>query len=209
MMEEATRLDAAVGLLTRPSKHLLVDPETREGRWVIADPMLLQLSMAIRNSGGATAFKSSSGTPLPVSAQALDLFREIEATAAERWWSLHHLHFGQGRETLVGRIRTWAAVVRSNEAMTHEAMVIIEGWVRDIGALLQPLRRWEIRGACPTCKEARIQKVQEGETVSSPVLSLVYTADGLPDAVRCASCGAEWIGPASIAGLAYKLNGVM
>lgn len=206
-MEAAMRLDIAIGLLTRPSKHMVVDPETREGRWVEADPLLLQLSMAIRNSGGAVSFKSSAGTPMPVSAQALDLFREIENTTAERWWACHDLHYGQGRATLVGRLRTWAAVVRSSDAMTREAATIVEGWVRDITALLQPLRRWEIRGVCPECKVSRIQKIQEGETVSSPALSLVYTADGLPDAVRCSACGAEWIGSAKIAGLASKLNG--
>lgn len=208
MIMPAMRLDMAVGLLTRPSKHRLVDPETREGRWVVADPMLLQLSMAIRNSGASVSFKSSAGTPMPVSAQALDLFREIEATTAERWWSLHHLHFGQGRATLTGRIRTWAAVARSDAGLAIEAAVIMEGWVGDISGLLQPLRRWEIRGECPECKESRIQKVQEGETVSSPALSLVYTVDGFPDAVQCAGCGAEWQGPASIAALAYRLNGV-
>lgn len=207
-MEPATRLDMAVGLLTRPSKHRLVDPETREGRWVVADPLLLQLVMAISNSGGSVSFKSSAGTPLPLSAQALDLFRDIEETTIEQWWRVHHLHFGQGQRTLVARLRTWAAVVRADEALMLEAVVLIEGWVRDITALLQPLRRWEIRGECPACKESRIEKVQEGETVSSPVLSLVYTAEGLPDAVVCAGCGMRWEGEADIARLAYKLNGV-
>ena len=196
MIDTVTRLDMAVGLLTRPSKHRVVDPVTGAAGWVTADPLLVQLFLAVKNTSAGAVFKSSSiNPPLPFSGEALDLLTDIENVTAERWWSLHRLHFGEGRATLGARIRTWAAVVRSDPDLTRDAERIMSGWVRDIQALLNPVRRAQIIGACPSCNEERIARQDaDGGTVMEPVLSLAYDPDGLPDVASCRACGDEWSG---------------
>jgi hypothetical protein len=196
MIDTVTRLDMAVGLLTRPSKHRILDPETGRAVWVTADPLLIQLFMAVKNSTAGATFKSGSiNPPLPLSGDALDLFAEIENVTAERWWALHRLHFGEGRATLGARIRTWAAVVRHDPDLTREAEQIMSGWVRDIKALLDPVRRAQIIGACPECGETRIvaRTDDDGGTIMEPALSLVYS-ENYPDFAVCRACGTEWRG---------------
>lgn len=186
-------LDAAVGQLTRETKHRVVDPVTGEARWVTAQPLLVQLVVAIANSGASTTFKGSGGNPIPISAQALDVYQEIEAETARHWWALHHLHHGQGRSTLAGRLRAWAMAVRVDAELLAEAEGIIVGWVTTIAALLQPVRRREILGACPECEVAKVvRQDDDGETVKAPALVLMYDGDGRPLAATCQSCGVVW-----------------
>jgi hypothetical protein len=196
MIDTVTRLDMAVGLLTRPSKHRVIDPVSGESGWVTADPLLVQLFLAVKNTTAGTAFKSSSvHAPLPFSSEALDLFTKIENVTAEHWWAVHRLHFGEGRGTLGGRIKAWAAAVRVDPALTREAEQIMSGWVRDIQAMLNPVRRAQIIGACPACNEERIARPDaDGGTVMEPALSLAYDEEGFPDVASCRNCGEEWSG---------------
>lgn len=198
MIDTVTRLDMAVGLLTRPSKHRVIDPVTGAAGWVTAEPLLIQLFIAVKNTTAGTAFKSSKvHPPLPFSGEALDLLAKIENVTAERWWAVHRLHFGEGRGTLGGRIRAWATSVRTDPDLTREAEKIMSGWVRDIEALLNPVRRAQIIGTCPACGEARSvsRTDDDGGTIVEPVLSLAYDAEGFPDVASCRECGEEWSGP--------------
>lgn len=199
-------LDAAVGQLTRPTKHRVVDPITGESRWVTAQPLLVQLVLAIANSGASTTFKGSGGTPLPISTQALDIYQEIEKTIAERWWALHRLHHGHGRSTLAGRLRAWASVVQVDDELLADAERLAVGWVKAITGLLQPLRRREIIGACPACTVRYVLREDDGDTIKAPALVLVYDADNNPLAATCQNCGAIWEGHA-IMDLARAING--
>lgn len=199
-------LDAAVGQLTRPTKHRVIDPVTGEARWVTAQPLLVQLVLAIANSGAATAHKASNGTPMPISAGALDIYQDIEKTTAERWWAVHHLHHGHGRSTLAGRLRAWASVVQADEELATEAERLAVGWVKAITGLLQPLRRREIIGQCPGCGTRYILRDDDGETIKAPALVLMYSIDDKPLAATCQECGATWEGHA-IMDLAAVING--
>lgn len=200
-------LDAAVGQLTRPTKHRVIDPQTGEARWVTAQPLLIQLVLAIANSGAGTAFKSSGGTPMPISAGALDIYQEIEKTTAERWWAVHHLHHGHGRSTLAGRLRAWAAVAQADAELMAEAERLAVGWVKQITSLLQPLRRREIIGACPECDVRQVvRQDDEGETIKAPALVLIYSNDDKPLAATCQECGTTWEGH-DIMVLAATING--
>lgn len=199
-------LDAAVGQLTRPTKHRVVDPITGEGRWVTAQPLLVQLVLAIANSEASTTFKGSGGTPLPISTQALDIYQDIEAETARHWWALHHLHHGHGRSTLAGRLRAWASVVQADADLLAETERLVLGWVKAITGLLQPLRRREIMGACPECGMRYVLREDDGDTIKAPALVLVYDADGKPLAATCQDCGFTWEGHA-IMDLAAAING--
>lgn len=195
-MDTVTKLNMAVGLLTRPSKHRLVDPDTGASRWVTADPLLTQLEIAVGNSSAAASFKASSGTPLPISADAFDLLRKITAVTWDHWWNLYGQHFGQGRDSLAGRIRAWGMAAQSDPALTSASERILTGWVESIQGLFEPVRRREIQGSCPKCEATRmVDHVDEdGGTVTKPVLALVYTRDGQPGAAVCGNCKTQWQG---------------
>lgn len=190
---DTLKLDTAVGLLTRPSKHRLVD-STGAVQWVTADPLLVQLLVAVGNSSAATSFKSSTGTPLPISADAHDLLERIADETAEHWWQTHALHHGHGRTTLGGQIRAWALAARSNEALLAEATKIISSWVRQIEDLFMPLRRWEIRGYCPACKASRIvdRADEEGHSIMRPALEIVFDKNNVLDSANCGACHTQW-----------------
>lgn len=193
-METVTRLNIAVGLLTRVSTHRVTDPATGEPTWVTADPLLVQLVMAIKNSTAGTVFKSGAvHPPLPLSSDALDLLARIDEEATEHWWGVHRLHFGEGRGTLGGRIRAWAMAVQSDPALTTEAERIMSGWVRDIRALLEPQRKITIVGKCPECGTDRVLRQDgDGGTVMDHTLFVRFDADGNPQTAACLSCKTEW-----------------
>ncbi len=191
---ETLNLDIAVGLLTRESKHRLVD-EDGGTHWVTALPLLVQLQMAIGNSAMQPTFKASSGTPIPIAAEAFDLRARIIETTAEHWWRLHAIHKGQGRESVAGRLRAWAMAARHAEETLAVAEKIICGWRDNIEGLFNPTRRWEIQGACPECTISRVvDREEDGHIFTKPALSVVYDIDGSLAAGVCAECGAEWRG---------------
>jgi hypothetical protein len=201
-MDRTQELDQAVGLLTRPSKHRI---ETEDGSavWVTSDPLLLQLALGIKSSSMGAAFKSSSGNPLPLDAGAYDLMEEIDTITWECWWKTHGLHHGHGKETLVSRLRTWAAVVRAHPLLLDEAAKITTRWVAAIEATFLPRRTREVHAHCPFCLVSKVATVDdEGNTVRRPALTLIYDREGREiDGAVCAACNHNW-GRGEVASLA-------
>lgn len=192
MSGDPIELDAAVGLLTRPSKHR-VESAPGEFVWITADPLLLTLSLEIGNSSAAPKFKSSASNPIPIAADAYDLLSRITEEVAEHWWKTHNMHKGQGRTTLAGQLRAWTMVARSNPETCKEATRIVAGYVVAIRALLQPVRRWEIKGRCPSCGFDRVvDRIEEGEVFMRPALAVIYTPDGELSGAVCAGCSTAW-----------------
>lgn len=199
------KLDIAVGLLTRESKHRLVDDEGRV-RWVTADPLIYQLQQAIGNTSANGLFKSSSGNPLPLAAQAHIIMEEIRETTIDFWWRLpqmvraasvprlHHAGRERDRSAQVRlRLRYWATAARASEADYAEAVHWVTKWVDDIESMFHPVRVREIRGACPECGFARVlDREDEGERFMKTALALVYAEDGSLVGIDCAACRAHW-----------------
>lgn len=193
-MTDSLRLDQAVGLLTRESKHLLKDADGNN-RWVTADPLLVQLRMAVTNSTAATAFKSSGGTPIPMSAAAFDLLTEISEVTLEKWWELHDRHHGQGIGTLAGQLRAWAMAAQARAVDLATAEKIICGWVEQIQGLLVPGRRREIKGQCPACLQHKVVvRIDDEGIVRAPALSILYDREDSIIGAQCAACGSQWSG---------------
>lgn len=189
---ETQELDAAVGLLTRPSKHRV---NVGGGyRWVTADPLLLQLVVEIANTSASPTFKGSGGNPIPIAADAYDLLCRIAEEVAEKWWQTFDRHHGVGRATLAGQLRAWAMVARTNPDDLAEATRIIGGYVSAIESLFAPVRRWEIIGPCPECKTARvIDHVDDiGHTITRTALGVFYSRDNQLAGASCAACGRTW-----------------
>lgn len=190
---QAQELDQSVGLLTRPSKHLILT-EDGSSVWVTSDPLLLQLALGIKSTQVGAAFKSSAGTPLPMDAGAYDLMEEIDQVTWDHWWQTHGLHYGHGKETLVSRLRTWTAVARAHEQLLTEAVKITSGWVSTIEGIFLPRRTREVQGHCPYCKVRKVATVDdEGHTVNRPALTLIYDREGREiDGAVCGNCRHKW-----------------
>lgn len=172
------RLDDAVALLTRDSMHMVSDAEGMP-RLVTAPPLLLQLKLEISNSGNSGGGASSTTAAIPLAAAALDLMTDIETDVHDKWWESYHLHHGHGRGTLVGELRTWAAVCRVDEVQLRVAALMCTNWVRNIRGLLEPVRRWEIAGTCPACKADRVVVSEDvGSPVYGPALVIEFTEAG-------------------------------
>lgn len=198
-MLDTLKLDVAVGLLTRESKHRLVTEESI--RWVTADPLLVQLRIAIGHSSAPVTFKASAGSPIPLAVGAYDLLTRIAESTTEHWWQLHTLHHGQGRTSLVGQLRAWAMVARLDPETLREAEGIICGWVEEIQGMFEPTRRWEIKGTCPACKVSKVvirDDPDEG-TVRAPALAVIYDRTGQLAGAECAACGNHWPDPMVLA----------
>jgi hypothetical protein len=180
-------LDEAVDLLTREGRSWLRDGK-RGRRLVITAPLLVQLRMEITSSSGGSGGPSSTTAAIPLAAAALDLLEEIKGTVHEEWWLAHGHHHGHGRGTLVGELRAWASVAHLAADGGSRASGLCNGWADAIEALLQPVRRWEIVGACPKCRATRtVASLDVGETVYAPALCLEFLADGTRG--YCRACG--------------------
>jgi hypothetical protein len=181
-------LDQAVDELTRVTKHAVRDA-AGVVRIVDAAPLLVQLRMEITNaSGGGGGGSSKTTAAIPLAAAALDLLEDIKATVNDQWWQCWDRHHGHGRGTLVGELRTWASVSRGDPASEAAAAKLCVGWAHAIKALLQPVRRWEIVGACPKCKATRtVVSLEVGETVYAPALCLEFAQGGAEGV--CRACG--------------------
>lgn len=185
-------LDTAVNQLTRNHPEM-VDTGDGQSRIVMVPPLLAQLHAAVTSST-ARGVQGSTGTPLPLSADALDLMQTINTTATEHWWLTHNRHYGQGRETTVGRLRNWAAAAHANPDDLRQATRITNGWINQIRALFNPRRTWEVKGACPSCGVARVldETSEEGSTINKHALSIVYDGQGKLEGAECAACGETW-----------------
>lgn len=197
-MDPALKLDIAIGLLTRRSKHLVKDPHTGKSQVVLAEPLLVQLRMASTPSsstdgGGA----SSTRAPIPLNADAHDLLERIEEELTAQWWYTHPTHRGRGRESLVGKLLAWTTASRGSEVLLLRAGAITARWVEDIEGLFNPQRRRPLPGVCPNkkCGAARVfDREEEGEHFYRPALVQVYDDDGLFDRLECGVCGSAWSG---------------
>jgi hypothetical protein len=190
---QEVRLDIAVGLLTRPSKHRIIDAEGN-AVWVTADPLLVQLALAVQSSSAAPAFKASTAAGIPMDAVAHDLLERIRATVVQLWWQTHQYHHGHGRGAKVApMLRAWAAAVRADPELLDEAVTITEGWAAEIAGLFKPHRAWEVRGWCPKCHARRvIDHDEDGGRITKPALEITFDADGHHDGARCHGCGNRW-----------------
>lgn len=194
-----TELAAAVNLLTRDSKHLVADSDGRS-RFVTVSPLLVQLKLAIANSTAAGSGMGGGGAQIPLGAAALDLYTDIEETVRDNWWHTYPLHHGHGRGKTALELRAWAASVAmaTDPELALTCLHLCKVWVASINGLLQPVRRWEVRGACPACKRAKVLKEEDGERIWGHTLSVCITET--ETWAECLACGEKYV-PATLARL--------
>lgn len=198
MMDPGLKLDIAVGLLTRRSKHRLEDGDGAV-RWVVADPLLVQLRLASVPSSSTGGGSSSSGAaPIPLSADAHDLLERITEEVTAQWWYTHPIHHGRGGGTLVGKLLAWTTAARSSDALLLPAGAVTSRWVVEIQSFFNPQLRRPLPGAVCRNKACGVSRVldreEDGEHFYKPALVQVYHEDGRFDRLECLACGASWSG---------------
>lgn len=173
----------------------LVDPVPREvtdpwdGSVAVheTDSLLTQLEDAAGSSSMSGGGPSKS-QPIPIDPDAVDLYREIEATTAE-WCT---------EATVELRIRTgvnlagqWTA-----EADVHWVLGRLERWVTQIREHFNPKPRYHLAAPCPACGKRMAWRKDEttGETVQRPALDLQQVGEGAERNWECAclACGHRW-----------------
>lgn len=191
-MDAALKLDIAVGLLLRRSKHLMPGPDGKP-QLVEAEPLLVQLALAVGSDIAASGQGgASTGSPILIAAAALDLQRAIESEAADLYWE----HGGTRRDSRLGeRVRCVAAAAQANADALKKVERKVSGWVASIQNLFNPHRRKPLPGECPNkkCKATQVFDREEfGETYRKPALSKVYDDEGRLDRIECGACEMSW-----------------
>lgn len=154
-----------------------------------AESLLDQLREAFGGLTGQGA--GGGGTPAPISLNAYDIYRRIEAVATKQYWVTHD---GGTRATLEGKIQAWVRVASATPDKAAEAANYITTWVREIEAYFRPPKPLTIAGACPQCGYAHYLVVEDDETIRKP--TLIGHATTATTWVECGYCQARWEGQA-------------
>ena len=150
-----------------------------------AASLLDQLREAFEGLSGQRT--GGGGTPAPISLNAYDLYRRIEAVSTRHYWDTHN---GGERTTLEGKIQAWTRIASADPDKAAEAEKYATGWVRDIEAYFRPPKPLTISGPCPQCGYAYYLVVEEGENIRKPTLTGHATENGMW--VICEHCQARW-----------------
>lgn len=190
-----------VNALTRETVHriLVEGPDGSEvAKFVRQAPVLGQLRAAIQptlasKSGGGGG---SSAAPFPMSADAYDLMQEIDEEVTQQYWLAKSAAKDSKKSQPLPvelRIQYWAARAHLIQDGADEAAKLMNRWVRDIGALLDPVHRIEVIGPCSKCWATDILVPKDGGVVLTPALTAGWSAAA--GAVgECGACGHRWAG---------------
>lgn len=212
-LAEGFALREAVNALTRVTVHRIVveGPDGSDvARFVQKMPLLGQLRVALRpsleakNGGGSGG--GDGGSAAPLSLDAHDLMEEIDEEVTRQWWIFKSVTRETGKPVpgqksrpvtqqlpVELRVQFWAARAHLVAGGLDEAAKTMQGWIRSIESLFDPVHRKELAGSCPEC-EARFAWVdKDGEMVRVPALTAAWSAGGGAVA-SCAGCGARWSG---------------
>ncbi|WP_104164706.1 hypothetical protein [Arthrobacter sp. SX1312] len=187
------KLDEAISLLVNETPHGIECDGPNGGtvtKWVMADPLLVQLRRA-KTPGMEGGSGGSGGRPSPLALNAFDLYREIDEQAGFLYWT-HKDARPLRSYTLEDRIQYWVARARLDRESLAEAEKIVLGWNRSIEALFNPKKVIPLAGTCPECKTAFHFVEDDGERTRKTALH-ISTDDAGPYA-ECAICGKHWPG---------------
>lgn len=143
---------------------------------------------------------SGSGSRAPVAIPALVLWNEIQETLNTRMVQID----GKDRPDLSpeAKLQRWAAHTLQDPSggLQQQCLRTIVGWAMAIQNLLHPVRKTEILGTCPECRETHAWSWQEDEWIRNTALAAV----GLD--VTCGACGSQWCGAEAVTSLAVSLR---
>lgn len=191
------KLNETVHRLTRDHRTTVADPEsgarTYPTELALFTQLEQELSSSSRRSGG-----TSSGPRIPIALAAVMLWSEIRETLATMHIAItgHDDH----RKPPAQKLQEWAAWAGPDDAA--KCLRTATAWANAIEQLINPVRRTEITGPCPTadCGATHAWTWEDGEYVRNTAI----TATG--SEARCGACGTVWMG-AELHSLALGLRG--
>lgn len=198
------RLDSALGLLVRPSLHRQTLPDG-SFRWVTETPLLVQLSVEVTNSSAPPTFKASAGRSILIGAAVFDLLSSIVDEVTENYWRTYPKHRVAAYGSLGKMLSAWCFAARLDARELERATAMLESYVRSIKGLLNPVRRWDIKGACPKCRQQFVRVAgEDGATIRRNVITVAWES-GVPKSMDCEVCGTLTRDPEEIESYARRL----
>lgn len=154
-------------------------------------PLLQQLRYACRQDTRGGASGHSTGPSAPIAIQAVMDYRNLAGTIQE--W--HVAITGQAYGSVEQQLIAWAHWVQSpivaaaEPERAVECQAYLAKWVSKIEAMLHPVRKGEIPGACPECGCTEAWENVDGERTR---IGHAIIAQG--GVARCLNCGTQWVG---------------
>lgn len=169
-------------------EHLKTGPDGKAHKV----PALLDELRGAVTPGNSMSGGGASGPPIPINAEALDLLREIEATAKGDYYEMTGVRWIKDLDALL----PWMV----NLDLTPEWSAYLERvsleWIDQISAMLWPVKpRRKLTGkTCPSCGQSlhgdeRKVALSLGCWDDDGNLAKIGDWD-----IACAGCGAEWSG---------------
>lgn len=154
-------------------------------------PLIHQLRIE-RTSGSRMGGSSGTGSRIPVALDASNVYQDIVDTLSAWHREITGHTYGTPEQMLV----TWAWWAQSptiagscGESRAVEAHTACTLWTKQIRDLLNPIRRVELAGACPSCQEEYAWENVQGARTR---LHTAITAVGAE--ASCHNCGTSWAG---------------
>ena len=154
-------------------------------------PLLQQLRYACRQDTRGGASGHSTGPSAPIALQATMDYRALASTV-QAW---HVAITGQAYGSLEQQLLAWAhwsqtpAVQSAEPDRAGECLAFAQYWTEKITAMLNPVRKGEIPGACPECLATEAWDNVDGERtrIGHAIIAQAGVA-------RCLNCGTQWAG---------------
>lgn len=169
-------------------EHLKTGPD---GKAYKVPALLDELRRAV-TPGNSMSGSGSSGPPIPINPDALDLLREIEIEARRDYHEITPLYWGGSLEALLQQFGTMDLTPEWDDYLTRVTL----GWVDQIQAMLWPTKpRRKLTGkVCPSCGQSNYGDERKvclslGCWDDAGNMRAIGTWD-----IECASCEAGWAG---------------
>lgn len=145
--------------------------------------LIQQLRESSTGVVGGGQGSSATNTRTPIAVGIWNLLHEIGGSASDHYQKASRQKaMGSAEEN----IRGWAASVQQFPEEVERCLAMTDKWIQQIGDLLNPVRRWELAGPCPSCGERFV--VRESEDGKAKSSALTVSKIG----AQCGACEASW-----------------
>ncbi|MFC8037841.1 hypothetical protein ACFUOZ_00615 [Paenarthrobacter sp. NPDC057355] len=183
-------LRSTVHRLTRDHKTTHVDAVTGQVTYPTELALFTQLRQEQASGSRAATGAKSSGSRSPIALGAVTLWSEIR----EILNTMHIALTGKDNPALSPeqKLLSWAEAANLDESgqSAERCLRSATKWASAIEALLNPVPRLEVKGACPACHATHAWTWVEDEYVRNTAITATRHE------ARCGACNTSWEGPA-------------
>lgn len=146
--------------------------------------LIQQLRESSTGVVGGGQGSSATNTRTPIAVGIWNLLHEIGGSASDHYVKASRK---QSLGSTEANIRGWAQAVQQFPVEVDRCLAVTDKWIEQIGALLNPVRRWELVGACPSCGERFVVRESEDGKAKSSALTVSKLG------AQCGACEALWL----------------